>query len=41
VTKDGQVVWQFRLATYSFTDRTDPANSPESRGFYKAERISP
>ena len=35
VTKDGQVVWQFRLVM-PFTDRASTA----SRGFYKAERIS-
>lgn len=35
VTKDGQVVWQFRLVT-PFTDRASTA----SKGFYKAERIS-
>ena len=36
VTKDGQVVWQFRLATNPFTDGMSAAG----RGFYKAERIS-
>jgi hypothetical protein len=35
VTRDGQVVWQFRLVK-PFTDRASTA----SRGFYKAERIS-
>jgi hypothetical protein len=40
VTKDGQVVWQFRLAANTFTKPGDPVNGPESRGFYKAERIS-
>ena len=35
VTKDGQVVWQFRLVM-PFTDRASTA----SKGFYKAERIS-
>jgi hypothetical protein len=37
VTPYGQVVWQFRLAAGPFTDSTSAA----SRGFYKAERISP
>jgi hypothetical protein len=41
VPKDKQVVWQFRLATYTFTGGTDPASSTASRSFYKAERISP
>ena len=40
VTNDRQVVWQFRLTTSSFSNKTDPANSPQSRGFYKAVRIS-
>lgn len=37
VTKDGQVVWQFMMATGPFTDESARAN----KGFYKAERISP
>jgi hypothetical protein len=37
VTKDKQIVWQFRLATNPFTDGMSAAG----RGFYKAERISP
>lgn len=41
VTTDGEVVWQFRLATITFADKTDPANSAAARGFYKAERIPP
>jgi len=36
VTKDKQVVWQFRIVSNPFTDRMSYA----SRGFYKAERIS-
>ena len=40
VTNEGQIVWQFRLAENTFTNPTDPANSPAARGFYKAERIS-
>jgi|WetSurMetagenome_2_1015567.scaffolds.fasta_scaffold157676_1 hypothetical protein len=40
VTKEGQVVWQFRLATNTFTAKTDPVNGPTAKGFYKAERIS-
>ncbi len=35
VTKDGQVVWAFRMNNSGFTDA-----SAASRGFYKAERIS-
>nr|WP_321352589.1 aryl-sulfate sulfotransferase [uncultured Methanoregula sp.] len=37
VTPDKQVVWLFRLADAPFTDE----RVAESRGFYKAERISP
>ena len=37
VTKDKQIVWQFRLTTPPFTDKM----SSSSKGFYKAERISP
>jgi hypothetical protein len=37
VTKDKQIVWQFRLATNPFTDKLSSA----SMGFYKAERVSP
>lgn len=36
VTKDKQVVWQFRLKSGGFTDKV----LASSRGFYKAERIT-
>lgn len=36
VTKDRQVVWQFRMVTIPFTDKL----SSSALGFYKAERIS-
>ncbi|HVP25764.1 MAG TPA: aryl-sulfate sulfotransferase [Methanomicrobiales archaeon] len=36
LTPDKEVVWQLRLANTAFTDR----QSGESRGFYKAERVS-
>ncbi len=39
VTPDGQLVWQFRLATPLPDTLSDPQNNPASRGFYKAERI--